>query len=152
MKYLSLLALLASFFASPSPSPGASATDATAANGRVHGIGERLLAPCCWREAVTVHRSPKATEVQTEIAAMVRSGASDQQVVDAMAARYGKRILRIPDGPERQWLFVAPLAAFAAGLLGVGFVIRRWATGPRAVPAVAGDPYLQQAAYIPDDE
>lgn len=80
-----------------------------------------LLAPCCWHESLTVHRSETASQLRTEIQQMAAAGKSAAQIHEAMVARYGVRILREPPGARAAWLYTLPaiaslLGAFAAAL------------------------------------
>lgn len=57
---------------------------------------DRFLAPCCWQQGVVVHDSDIAKQMRAEIASMVTSGKSEEQIVDVYVGRYGERILREP--------------------------------------------------------
>jgi cytochrome c-type biogenesis protein CcmH len=88
---------------------------AAAAPDPVRQIEERFLAPCCWRESVAVHQSPKAEELRAEIRQMVAAKKSEAEIVDHYVARYGERILREPRGLRSLWLMIVPLAALFVG-------------------------------------
>lgn len=115
----------------------ASAAEAPA-DQRIRLLEESLLAPCCWRESVAVHQSPVAAEMRREIARFVQEGRSDREILDYYMQRYGKRVLREPEGPLRGWLYVIPVAA---SIFGLGFtieVIRRLRKHSGECPAPPG--------------
>jgi cytochrome c-type biogenesis protein CcmH len=89
------------------------------------GIQERFVAPCCWNDSLADHRSPKALEMKKEIDAHVAQGKTEQQIVDHYVAQYGERILRVPRGARRTWLFVTPVLFLAAGGLSLSWFLRR---------------------------
>lgn len=84
--------------------------------GEAERIADRLLAPCCWRESVRVHRSPQAEELRRDIAARLEMGQSEDEILTAYVAKYGSRILRDPPGAKRAWLDAMPVAALGLGL------------------------------------
>jgi cytochrome c-type biogenesis protein CcmH/NrfF len=92
---------------------------------RVRAIGERVLAPCCWREAVSVHQSPTADLVREQIAEQVSAGKSDEEIVAALVRDHGKRILREPTGAQRHWLYWMPVLALASGSVLLVWFVRR---------------------------
>jgi len=92
---------------------------------RVKQIQDRFMAPCCWQESVAVHRSEIAEEMRGEIARMVASGRSEDQIVDEYVARYGERILREPRGSKRWWLTLVPLVSIALPAAGLVLFLRR---------------------------
>lgn len=70
----------------------------------------------------------------TEELAMVRdgieSGKSDQQILDAMVAKYGATVLAAPKTQGFDLVaWIAPFAVFLAALLGTILLIRHWAVG-----------------------
>jgi cytochrome c-type biogenesis protein CcmH len=96
---------------------------------RVRHLEESLLAPCCWAETVAVHRSEIALQMRQEIAHFVQAGKSDREILDHYKSLHGTRILIEPEGTARLWVYFIPVAAAAAGLALVVFVIRRLSHG-----------------------
>ncbi|MCS6953951.1 MAG: cytochrome c-type biogenesis protein [Bryobacterales bacterium] len=95
------------------------------ADQRIRVLQESLVAPCCWNESVATHRSPVAAEMRREIAQWVRQGRSDREILDVYVQRYGKRVLREPEGALRSWLYVIPVVAVGLGLALTLHVMRR---------------------------
>jgi len=94
---------------------------ASLANGdpRLEKLYPMFIAPCCWRENLMVHHSPKANELRAEIARLVAEGQSDDEIKAQFIAQYSTRILSLPEGSLGQWLQWTPrlLAVAGAGLL-----------------------------------
>lgn len=97
----------------------------------------RFIAPCCWRENLLVHHSPKADELRAEIVSMIAAGDSDEQIKSSLVTRYSLRILALPEGSRAAWLNLMPLAAAALGLGCLGIFVRR---SLRRAPPVARQP------------
>ena len=67
---------------------------------------------------------------------------SDQQILDAFAAKYGETVLAAPRTKGFDLVaWIAPFAVFAAALLGTILLIRRWGgLGGKTQTAAAGEP------------
>lgn len=100
---------------------------ATLANGdpRKERLYAMFIAPCCWRENLAVHQSPKADELRAEIDRMIQAGRSDEEIKNQFIAQHTRRILALPEGASRQWLSWTPAALIAAGLTAVALFISR---------------------------
>lgn len=77
---------------------------------RYNKLTHELIAPCCWREAIAIHRSEEALQMLTEVEQLVIAGRSEQEIKALYVARYGVRILADPPGRAGQWLYVIPFA------------------------------------------
>jgi cytochrome c-type biogenesis protein CcmH/NrfF len=89
-------------------------------------IETMLIAPCCWREQVSVHQSEAAEQVKQEIRAMLAAGLTRQQVLDRFVSGYGARILaEPPDAGFGRVLHHAPWVLGLSSLVGLAFVITR---------------------------
>ncbi len=85
-----------------------------------------------------------ATPLRTEIQEHLKQGKSQQEIVDAFVAKYGKVILSAP--PAKGFdlaAWVTPFAALGLGLMAVYFVIKAWVQRRPALVAPA-------AGRIPD--
>jgi len=92
---------------------------------RLEKLYGEFIAPCCWSENLTVHNSQIAEQLRTQIAEMVRAGRTDDEIKSVLVSAYGKRILALPEGGQRAWLFVTPVAVVAVGLVFVCVVLFR---------------------------
>ena len=85
-----------------------------------------LVAPCCWREPVSIHRSPESLEVRDQVAEMIAAGKSDREILDELVSRYGARILIEPEGARSWWLYLIPIFALSLGIFWAArFLARR---------------------------
>ena len=100
---------------------------ANPANGdpRKEKLFSSFIAPCCWRENLLVHQSPKADELRAEIEKLVAAGKSDDDIRKTLVDQYSTRILALPEGVLGDWLSWTPIAATAFGLTAVALFIRR---------------------------
>jgi len=110
---------------------GQAAPDA-AQRQRIHHLEESLMAPCCWAEPVSMHRSEIALQMRAEIEKAVLDGASDQAILQHYKDAYGARILVEPEGAFRLWAYLIPALAAVLGLGAVVLVIRRMRGGGSA--------------------
>lgn len=92
---------------------------------RLERLYERFMSPCCWQQNLTLHDSPVANELRASIQAMVQNGRSDEEIKEALVATYGKRILALPEGPARHWLFATPWTISGVALIGLAAYLRR---------------------------
>ena len=111
-------------------------------------IARQVIAPCCFRNTVAEHDSPASHKVRTEIREMVDSGAGDQEVLDALARRYGERILAAPRASGFGVLayLVPPIALLVAGAGIARFVGR--ARRRRVLAATAAPQASSHAADV----
>ncbi len=102
-------------------------TSAAALEREARQIETMLIAPCCWREQVSVHQSEAAEQVKGEIREMLAAGMVRKQVLDAFVARYSVRILAEP--PDRGFarlLYHAPWIVGLGSAVGVTLMIVRF--------------------------
>lgn len=91
---------------------------------RLQRLFSAFMAPCCWRENLSVHQSPKADELRAQIRKDVSQGLSDEQIKEKMLAEFSTRILANPEGSSGLWLKYAPWAVTSMGLAALTIVIR----------------------------
>jgi cytochrome c-type biogenesis protein CcmH/NrfF len=127
-----ILNIFAMFLAAPFLSAGYGHGDA-----RMEKLFGTFISPCCWRENLTVHDSPVAEELRGRIAAMVQEGRSDQEIKSVLVGEFGKRILSLPEGSQRAWLFATPGAVLAAGLAALVLLLKKLRCR-QALPVLAG--------------
>ena len=99
---------------------------------RIRCLEDSLLAPCCYQEPVSTHRSEASLTMKAEIARFVSEGKSDREILDYYKAKYGERVLVEPEG-ARWWVMnVVPVLMTLCGLAFVIWLIRRMV---RPIPA-----------------
>ena len=55
---------------------------------RIQALEETFLAPCCYSEPISRHRSEVALQMRSEIAQWVAEGKSDREITDTYKQRY----------------------------------------------------------------
>ncbi len=125
---------------------GSVAVGATDTEREAREIEDLLMAPCCFRQQVSVHQSPTANEVRRDIRTRLTKGESRQAILDAYVAEYGPGVLVVPPahGSNLVLYVLPPLALVGSVLLVVG-VIRRFST-PDEAPSSA------QTRLVSDDQ
>lgn len=100
---------------------------ANPANGdvRLEQLFSRFMAPCCWRESLLAHHSPKADDLRAQIRKYVAAGRSDEEIKQRLTTEYTSRILAMPEGAKGEWLQWTPVMAIAVGLVAAGSFLRR---------------------------
>lgn len=104
---------------------------------RIDRLEASLLAPCCWQEPLSTHRSELSLQMKAEIASFVAQGKSDREILDYYVARYGRRVLVEPDGAQWWVMNIVPVVMTVLGALVVISVIRRLRRRPPVRPAEA---------------
>jgi cytochrome c-type biogenesis protein CcmH/NrfF len=100
------------------------------ADERARSIGDSVMCPACSGESVTNSQAPAAVNIRRQIKARVDQGQSDQQIRDALADAFGKRvILNPPKSGIAGLVWVLPVAALVAALAGLVVAFRRWGSG-----------------------
>lgn len=97
-----------------------------------------LVAPCCWREPVSIHRSPESLEVRDQVAELIAAGKSDREILDELISRYGARVLIEPEGVRSRWLYLMPIAALALGIFWAARFLARRRKHTLSVEAASG--------------
>ena len=94
-------------------------------NAEVMRLDDSLLAPCCYTQPISQHRSDAAEQMRQQIAEMVASGMTETEIIEHYRQQYGDRILVVPDGNTGQVLFVLPGVLFIASSGILCLVLRR---------------------------
>lgn len=114
---------------------GARQPTSHSASSRLEAIAGALRCPSCVDESAAQANTPAAQAIRADIAARLRQGQSERQIVAYMVSRYGPWILLKPPASGLDlvvWVVPIAAAAGAIGVLGVAFSrARRWrAVGP----------------------
>ena len=112
---------------------------------RIGALEESLLAPCCYSEPISRHRSEVALQMKAEIARWVDEGRSDREIIDTYKQRYGARVLVEPEGSQWWWMHVVP---WVVVLLGLAFTVGLM----RRMSARKGPPQAAGAADLTSDQ
>lgn len=130
--------------------PALSSADAPAVSqrARIDRLENTFLAPCCYAEPVSRHRSDVALQMKAEIGRWVAEGKSDREIIDTYKQRYGTQVLVEPEGAPWWWMHVIPWVVLAMGLALTLWVVRRMHARRAAAPAAPAD----SALFDPDTD
>ncbi len=110
-------------------------------------IDAMLIAPCCFTQQVSVHRSAAADEVRRDVRARLAAGETREQILNAYVATYGKHILAEPPAVGFDLtLYVMPFVMLFASAGLVAVVLRRFTR-----PASSGAPAIGDGTLAPAD-
>jgi cytochrome c-type biogenesis protein CcmH len=103
-------------------------------------IDVMLIAPCCFTQQVSIHRSEASAGVQRDVRARLAAGQTRQQILDAYVAHYGKRILAEPPASGFGLiLYITPLVLFIGSVGLVVVIARRLTRGALAGASASAD-------------
>lgn len=135
----------ASAFAQDAPVPAAAEPGAdapapeelneAAVDRRVRRLSDELRSPFCPGKSIMTCTSSQAYTLRQEMRDMVLSGQSDEELIAALALRYGDDI-RNP--PQPWYTVLVPFLPFIFGAVLVFWILRRWRRGARAPQADVG--------------
>jgi cytochrome c-type biogenesis protein CcmH len=112
--------------------PTVAATDVGTVYERMSRIADKLDCPVCQGQSVKESNSQLAQQMRHIIDEKIAAGASDEDIWDFFAERYGQGVLRDP--PKEGFalgLWIGPIVASAIGVLAVSLVLmqnRSWTT------------------------
>jgi len=106
--------------------------------GRYDRLTHELIAPCCWREPIAIHRSQEALQMLDEVEKLVAEGRSEEDIRNIYVARYGPRILADPPGVSKYWLYLLPFSLLTWFMVAAVFRLRSLVA--RAAPTQSSAP------------
>lgn len=93
---------------------------------RMIQLAEKVRCLVCQSEPVSTSHSDWANDVRGIMRDKMKEGASDQEIMDILVARFGKSVLFDPPvDKETMPLWLAPYILLALGLLGLLFQLRK---------------------------
>lgn len=119
----------------------------------VFEIGRALRCPTCVSESVSESSSPIAQEMRALIQEQLSQGRGRAEVLAFFQERYGDWILLEP--PRRGvllWVWILPIAAAAAGAVGLIASMRRWRRAAERVSPLDPDDLARVRAALADHE
>jgi cytochrome c-type biogenesis protein CcmH/NrfF len=94
---------------------------------RVTDLTASFQCPTCRGQSVRDSNAPVASAIRSDVARRVEEGQSDDEIRSAIVQRYGEGVLLNPPSSGVAGLvWVLPVAALVAALVGLGFAFRRW--------------------------
>ena len=113
---------------------------------RFHDLSHRLMCTCgCAQMLGECNQMgcAESAQAKTELTAAIASGKPDQQILDMFAAKYGATALAAPTTKGFDLVaWIAPIAVFAAALMGTILLVRRWSARRTQLPAEPANPEI----------
>lgn len=93
----------------------------------VNAVAEQMYCPVCEMEPLDTCRAPTCITWREQIRAQLAAGMSEDEIIDGFVARYGDRVVGVPESDDLRLLsFIGPvLGALAALAVGV-VTFSRW--------------------------
>ncbi|MBW0146722.1 cytochrome c-type biogenesis protein [Marinobacter arenosus] len=111
--------------------------DTVAQEQRFQSLIETLRCPKCQNQNIADSNAPISKDMRAEVYRMMGEGAGDQEIRDALVARFGEFILYKPEVEKRTiLLWATPAIAVFGGLLLVAIVVIRSRRGAAHVTAL----------------
>jgi cytochrome c-type biogenesis protein CcmH len=102
---------------------------------QVHRLSTELRCLVCQNQTLADSDAPLAEDLRVEIREMAAQGKSDQEIIDYLVARYGDFVLyRPPVKATTVLLWIGPFLLLVAGVIGLGFILRKRQTQIIATP------------------
>jgi cytochrome c-type biogenesis protein CcmH len=135
---LATTALLAAALLALAPVAAGAATPRTS----VSEVEAEVMCPVCGT-LLELAESPQAQREKAFIKQLVSSGATKEQIKDALVAEYGREVLALPEGKGFSLsAYVVPVIAFVLAVIALAFGVWRWrrasGSGDPDAPVVAG--------------
>ena len=112
---------------------------------RAQQIGGRIKCPVCQGESIANSPAQMAQDMMALVTEKVAQGATDQQIIDELLASYsGAVLLDPPASGLTLWLWLAPIAAMAVGLV----VIFWWRQHPGSTDAGPAKPRSRKRLLV----
>ncbi|MDX1636307.1 MAG: cytochrome c-type biogenesis protein [Marinobacter sp.] len=93
---------------------------------RFQALTEELRCPKCQNQNIADSDAPIAKDMREEVHRMLQQGASNEQVVDALVARFGEFVRYKPQlEPRTVLLWATPVIVVIVGLLVITLVVVR---------------------------
>jgi cytochrome c-type biogenesis protein CcmH len=113
------------------------------------GIEDQVMCLACGTP-LAVADSPQAEGERRMINSLIVQCQSQSQIKDALVAQYGPNVLALP--PARGGnlpIYIVPIVAAIAALLGIGFAVVRWRK--RGAGAWPVEPHAEEIASADED-
>lgn len=127
--------------------------DTTQQEERFQGLAEELRCPKCQNQNIADSGAPIAKDMRDEVYRMMLGGASDDDIVNALVARFGEFVRYKPEVEKRTFLLWAtPFIAVFGGLLIVIGVVVRSRRGADHEPALTAEQKARAEKILTESE
>ncbi len=101
---------------------------------RYHELSQELRCPKCQNQNIADSNAPISQDLRQLLYARLEAGASDQEILDDMVARYGEFVRYRPSAQGvTLWLWLAPALMLACGLVLLVVLLRRRSEPPEPI-------------------
>jgi cytochrome c-type biogenesis protein CcmH len=115
---------------------------------RARTLSQTLRCMVCQNESIDESNAPLARDLRLLVRERIQNGDSDAAVREFLVARYGEFILLEPRlGARTVLLWIAPIVALLAGVVGIMVALRR----RRAAPVPLSDAEKRRLTALLDD-
>lgn len=120
---------------------------------RFSELADELRCPKCQNETIAESGAPISSDMRERVRQLLREGYSDEEILDAMVARFGDFVRYRPEFEPRTWiLWLGPFIAIVVGIAVVVLITRRTRRGPMEGSSVLSDDERQRAEqWLRDD-
>ena len=119
------------------------------ANPRFYEISRQLRCLVCANETIAESNAQLAVDLRREVAAQVKSGKSDDEIIAFMVERYGDYVLFKPPFKAKTWLlWVGPAVFLLLALWAMTCVVRSRRAAAEARRRLAGPEALERAKQV----
>jgi cytochrome c-type biogenesis protein CcmH len=114
--------------------------DTTQQEQRFQKLAEELRCPKCQNQNIADSGAPIAKDMRNEVYRMMRAGASDEDIMNALVSRFGEFVRYKPQVEKRTLLLWATpfIAVFGGLMIVIGVVIRSRRNADREPALTAG--------------
>jgi cytochrome c-type biogenesis protein CcmH len=114
---------------------------------RARNIASTVGCPTCAGQSVADSDATASRGIRTFIDERIAEGATDDEIRDELAARFGEDVLLEPSGSGVAALvWILPVAVLVVAMAGIGFAFHRWRQTMGSAPASDADRALVDAA------
>ncbi|MDG2460362.1 MAG: cytochrome c-type biogenesis protein CcmH [Luminiphilus sp.] len=97
---------------------------------RYHRLSQELRCPKCQNQNIADSNAPIARDLRVVLHEQLESGASDDEILAFMVARYGEFVRYRPDVDRNTiWLWTAPVLLLGLGVVALGWHLRARRSG-----------------------
>jgi len=103
-------------------------------------IEDEVMCPICGT-LLGLSRAPAAERQRVFIRGLIREGATEDEIKDALVAEYGPQVLALPDDEGiNVWAYVVPVVIFVIAALSVLWAVINWRRNRKKQPPADGPP------------
>lgn len=120
---------------------------------RFQNLTSELRCPKCQNQNIADSNAPISQDMRDEVYRMMSEGASNDQIVDALVARFGEFVRYKPEVDSRTiLLWATPVIAVVVGFLAVVVIVMRGRRSSENEPALTDEERARASRILSDDD